>query len=131
MEQYEMMAEMHLGKFIAESREISQALNEFADKLEQIEKKYADKTESKEEQIERAYIIRVVGSGSDTSLGRIYLTDEEASIINYAAEDENWENPTIPDEDPPWFTIWREDELIDCQKEMLRMEGWSFDKGEE
>ena len=48
MAQYELYAEMHLGKIIAESREVSQALNEFADKLEQIEKKYADKSESEE-----------------------------------------------------------------------------------
>lgn len=42
MVQYEINAEMHLGKIIAESREVSQALNEFADKLEEIEKKYKD-----------------------------------------------------------------------------------------
>lgn len=43
---YELNAEMHLEKIIGESREVSQALNEFADKLEQIEKKYADNAES-------------------------------------------------------------------------------------
>ena len=42
---YELNAEMHLENIIAESREVSQALNEFADKLEEIEKKYADKEE--------------------------------------------------------------------------------------
>lgn len=34
--------EMHLKKVIAESREIAQAINEFADTLEQIERKYED-----------------------------------------------------------------------------------------
>lgn len=37
---YEITAEMKLKQFIAESREVAQALNEFADNLEQIEKKY-------------------------------------------------------------------------------------------
>jgi hypothetical protein len=45
---YELNAEMHLEKIIGESREVSQALNEFADKLEEIEKKYADNAESEE-----------------------------------------------------------------------------------
>lgn len=48
MAKYEITAEMNLEKIIAESREVSQALNEFADKLEQIEKKYADKVEREE-----------------------------------------------------------------------------------
>lgn len=39
---YELNAEMHLEKIIGESREVSQALNEFADKLEEIEKKYKE-----------------------------------------------------------------------------------------
>ena len=43
MATYEITAEMNLKKIIAESREVAQALNEFADKLEQIQKKYADK----------------------------------------------------------------------------------------
>ena len=43
---YEM--EISLKKVIAESREVAQALNEFADNLERIEKKYADK-ESEDE----------------------------------------------------------------------------------
>ena len=33
---------MNLKEVIAESREVAQALNEFADNLEQIEKKYAE-----------------------------------------------------------------------------------------
>ena len=41
MATYEITTEMNLEKIIAESREIAQALNEFADNLEQIEKKYA------------------------------------------------------------------------------------------
>ena len=40
---YEITAELNLKKIIAESREVAQALNEFADNLERIEKKYADK----------------------------------------------------------------------------------------
>ena len=42
----EIMVEMNLKKIIAESREVAQSLNEFADNLEQIEKKYADPQES-------------------------------------------------------------------------------------
>ena len=42
MATYEITAEMNLKKIIAESREVAQALNEFADNLERIEKKYAD-----------------------------------------------------------------------------------------
>lgn len=43
---YEITAEMNLKKTIDETREIAQALNEFADNLEQIEKKYAESQES-------------------------------------------------------------------------------------
>lgn len=43
---YEITAELDLKKIIAESREVAQALNEFADNLEQIEKKYAEPQES-------------------------------------------------------------------------------------
>ena len=39
---YKITAEINLKKIIAESREVAQALNEFADNLEKIEKKYAD-----------------------------------------------------------------------------------------
>ena len=46
MATYEITAEMNLKKIIAETREIAQALNEFADDLEQIEKKYAEPQES-------------------------------------------------------------------------------------
>lgn len=41
MSKYEVTVELHLKNLIAESREIAQALNEFADNLERIEKKYA------------------------------------------------------------------------------------------
>ena len=47
-EPFRFTAEMNLKKIIAESREIAQALNEFADNLEKIEKKYADKTKSED-----------------------------------------------------------------------------------
>ena len=46
MAKYEITAELHLKSLIAESREIAEALNEFADNLEQIEKKYTHKSES-------------------------------------------------------------------------------------
>ena len=42
MATYEITAEINLKKIIAETREVIQALNEFADNLEQIEKKYAE-----------------------------------------------------------------------------------------
>lgn len=41
MATYEITAEMNLKRIIAKSREVAQALNEFADNLEQIESKYA------------------------------------------------------------------------------------------
>lgn len=43
---YEITAELHLKNIIAETRETAEALKDFADRLEQIEKKYADKSES-------------------------------------------------------------------------------------
>ena len=46
---YEITAEMHLKKIIDETREVAQALNEFADNLERIEKKYAEPQESEDE----------------------------------------------------------------------------------
>jgi len=46
MATYEITAELNLEKIIAESREVAQALNEFADNLERIEKKYAEPQES-------------------------------------------------------------------------------------
>lgn len=48
MKAYEVTAEMKLSlrNFIAESREVAEALNEFADNLEQIEKKYAEPRKS-------------------------------------------------------------------------------------
>jgi hypothetical protein len=45
---YEITAEINLKKIISESREVAQALNEFADNLERIEKKYAELQESEE-----------------------------------------------------------------------------------
>lgn len=49
-EVYEITAEMNLKKIIGESREVAQALNEFADNLERIEKKYAAAQESEEKE---------------------------------------------------------------------------------
>lgn len=40
MATYQIAAEMNLQKFIDEAREVAQALNEFADNLERIQKKY-------------------------------------------------------------------------------------------
>ncbi len=48
MATFEITAEMNLKKIIAESREVAQALNDFADNLERIEKKYAEPQESEE-----------------------------------------------------------------------------------
>lgn len=42
MATFEITAELNLKKIIAESRKVAQALNEFADNLEQIEKKYRE-----------------------------------------------------------------------------------------
>ena len=44
MTPYEITAKLNLKKIIAESKEVAQALNEFADNLESIEKKYAEDT---------------------------------------------------------------------------------------
>jgi hypothetical protein len=41
--------ELDLKNIIAESREVAQALNEFADDLERIERKYAEPQEGSEE----------------------------------------------------------------------------------
>lgn len=47
---YEVTAEMNLEKIIAESREVAQALNEFANELERIEKKYSEPQESEDKE---------------------------------------------------------------------------------
>ncbi len=46
---YGITAQMNLKKIIAESREVAQALNEFADNLERIEKKYAEPQKSEDD----------------------------------------------------------------------------------
>lgn len=43
----EITTELNLKKIVAESREVAQAFNEFADNLERIEKKYAEPQEEK------------------------------------------------------------------------------------
>ena len=48
METYKITAEMNLKNIISESREVAQALNELADNLERIEKKYAEPQESED-----------------------------------------------------------------------------------
>ena len=50
MATYEITAEMNLKKIIAESREVAQALNDFADNLERIEKKYSEPQESEDKE---------------------------------------------------------------------------------
>ena len=42
---YTIKAEMDLKTIISEAREVAQALNDFADRLEEIEKKYAETDE--------------------------------------------------------------------------------------
>jgi hypothetical protein len=48
MAKYEITAEMNLKNIIAESREVAQALTEFANNLERIERKYAELQESED-----------------------------------------------------------------------------------
>lgn len=50
IEQPIIIPEMNLKNIIAESREVAQALNEFADDLERIEKKYAELQESEDDE---------------------------------------------------------------------------------
>ena len=50
MATYEITAELNLKKIIAQSKEVAQALNEFADNLELIEKKYAEPQESEDKE---------------------------------------------------------------------------------
>lgn len=50
MATYEITAELNLKKIIAESKEVAQALNEFADNLERIEKKHAEPQERSEKE---------------------------------------------------------------------------------
>ncbi len=50
MTPYKITAELNLKNIISESREVAQALNEFADNLEQIEKKYAEPQESEDKE---------------------------------------------------------------------------------
>ena len=57
MATYKITAEMNLKKIIAESKEVAEALNEFADNLERIEKKYAD--EEQEDGNDGGYAYRV------------------------------------------------------------------------
>ncbi len=48
MATHKITVEMNLKKIIAESKEVAQALSEFAENLERIEKKYAEPQESEE-----------------------------------------------------------------------------------
>lgn len=49
MATYEITAKMNLKKIIAELKEVAQALNDFADSLERIEKKYVEPQEGEDE----------------------------------------------------------------------------------
>lgn len=51
MATYEITAEMNLKKIVAESREVAQVLNDFADNLERIGKKYAEPQEREVEEL--------------------------------------------------------------------------------
>ena len=46
MASYKIKAELNLNNVIAKTREYAQAVNEFADNLERIERKYAEQQES-------------------------------------------------------------------------------------
>ena len=48
MAAYNITATMNLKNLISEAREVAQAMNEFVDNLERIEKKYAELQESEE-----------------------------------------------------------------------------------
>lgn len=50
MAKYEITAELNLKRIISKSREIAQALNEFADDLERIEKKYSEPHEGSDKE---------------------------------------------------------------------------------
>ena len=54
---------MNLKKFIDEARKVAQALNEFADNLERIEKKYDEKNYDEENYDEENYEIVNLGNG--------------------------------------------------------------------
>ncbi len=49
MAKYEITAELHLKNLIAELREVTETLNEFADNLERIEKKYKAESDETDE----------------------------------------------------------------------------------
>lgn len=48
MATYEITATMDLNNLISEAREVAQALSEFADNIERIERKYAEQDESED-----------------------------------------------------------------------------------
>jgi hypothetical protein len=50
METYKITAEMNLKTLIDEAKEVARALNEFAENLERIEKKYAEPHESEDKE---------------------------------------------------------------------------------
>lgn len=52
MAKYEIIAELNLNNLISEAREVAEVLNEFADSLEKIEKKYAELQERSEDKNE-------------------------------------------------------------------------------
>lgn len=50
MTKHEITMELDLKNLIAESREVAEALNKFADNIEQIEKKYSESQESEDKE---------------------------------------------------------------------------------
>lgn len=55
-EYIKIVPELNLKNIIAESREVAQALNEFADDLERIEKKYAELQESEVQNVDSSIL---------------------------------------------------------------------------
>lgn len=71
MKTYKITAEMNLKNLIFEAREVAQAMNEFADNLEQIENKYG--TEDEEDEEDEEYEMVDLGNGL---FGKRYLRKE-------------------------------------------------------
>lgn len=102
---YDITAELHLKNLIAETRETAEALKDFADKLEQIEKKYADKSEANRQEQEKSYGVYEVYTWDDVSYRLIekYATKAEAEARakeekqkNREAFEPSEEMPTSP-----------------------------------
>lgn len=87
MKPYIINAEMHLKNIIAESREVAQALKDFADRLEQIEKKYADKPEADRQEQEKSYGVYEVYTWDDVTYELIEKYETRSEAEARAAEE--------------------------------------------